>query len=113
MQSLRWLVALALKAGVLRILINGSFVAGAEEPNDVDCVLLLGARYPQDQAAAANELAEGLPFIQLYLQLYLVEQDEYDYFGGEFFATDRDNVRKGPLGDRAMALKNQQQLDNT
>ena len=38
-ESLRWLVQLARRAGALRIVVNGSFDTDKLEPNDVDCVL--------------------------------------------------------------------------
>jgi hypothetical protein len=38
MESLRWLVDLAKRAGVVRLVVNGSCVTYAPEPNDVDCV---------------------------------------------------------------------------
>src|SRR5215510_14039761 len=63
MDSLRWLVDLARRAGVLRIIVNGSFVADVYEPNDVDCVLLIGPDYPADEIAD-QELQQDLPFIQ-------------------------------------------------
>ena len=53
MESLRWLLDLARRAGVIRLIINGSFVTDVFEPNDVDCVLLIGTGFPQDQAAEA------------------------------------------------------------
>ena len=68
MKSLRWLVDLARRAGVLRIVVNGSFVADVWEPNDVDCALLIGPDYPRDPAADA-ELQQGLPFIHADLPL--------------------------------------------
>jgi len=92
MQSLRWLVDLAARAGVQKVVVNGSFVTDVPEPNDVDCALLLGPEYPKDQKAV-DELAEGLPFIQMYL----VEAEGYNYFVEQFYATDRDNVPKGML----------------
>jgi hypothetical protein len=49
-ESLRWLVDSALRAGVERILINGSFVTDVLEPNDVDCVRLVGPGFPIDEA---------------------------------------------------------------
>jgi hypothetical protein len=39
MESVRWMVDLAVRAGVERIVLNGSFVTDIMEPNDVDCVL--------------------------------------------------------------------------
>src|SRR6266852_3509775 len=66
MESLRWLVELAKRAGVRRIVVNGSFVTDVREPNDVDCVLLIGPDFPGDAGAEA-ELLDGLPFINLDL----------------------------------------------
>lgn len=45
MQSLRWLVPIAKRAGVKRLVINGSSVTDIFEPNDVDCVLLIGSDF--------------------------------------------------------------------
>src|SRR2546425_1692587 len=66
MESVRWMVDLAKRAGVERIVLNGSFVTDIIEPNDVDCVLLLGSDFPKDRAAE-SELLKGLPFIDLAL----------------------------------------------
>ena len=89
-ESLRWLVDVARRAGVLRLIINGSFVTDVLEPHDVDCVLLIGAGFPDDQAAEA-ELVAGLPF----LELSLVGQADFDVLVKEFFATDRHSLAKG------------------
>ena len=40
MDSVRWLFDLANRAGVDRLVVNGSFVTDVLEPNDVDCVLV-------------------------------------------------------------------------
>ena len=61
MESLRWLVELADRAGVDRLVINGSSVTDVLESNEVDCVLLIGADFPRD-TAAETELLAGLPF---------------------------------------------------
>lgn len=90
MQSLRWLVDIARRAGVSRIIINGSFVTDVLEPNDVDCVLLTGPGVLTD-AAANDELAAGLPF----LEIQVVEDEGFNYLVQRFFATDRDSVPKG------------------
>ena len=90
MESLRWLVELARRAGVLRIVVNGSFVTDVYEPNDVDCVLLIGTNYPTD-AVADDELQQGLPF----LQAETVMQEAFDYYVNNLFGTDRRNVSKG------------------
>ncbi len=91
-QSLRWLVDLARRAGVLRIIVDGSFVTDVYEPNDVDCVLLIGPSYPNDHAAD-DELQKGLPFIHAEI----VIQEVFDYYRNVLFATDRRNVPKGVI----------------
>lgn len=88
-ESLGWLVDLARRAGVQRLLVNGSFVTDAWEPNDVDCVLLLDTEFC-DQALKA-ELRSGLPF----LQLQLAGQVEFEWLVETFFATDDRWIRKG------------------
>ena len=90
MDSIRWLLDLAKKAGVDRLIINGSFVTDALEPNDVDCVLLTSPDFPHDPDAV-EELVDGLPFISLEL----VEAKEFAILVEEFFATDRDMIPKG------------------
>src|SRR5690242_5992210 len=52
MDSTRWMMDLAIRAGVKRIILNGSFATNIMEPNDVDCVLLVGRGFPKDEAAA-------------------------------------------------------------
>jgi hypothetical protein len=92
MESLRWLVGLARRAGVMRIVVNGSFVADAYEPNDVDCALLIGPEYPRD-SVADMELQLGLPFIQSEL----LTQVAFDYYVDTVFGTDRRGVPKGVI----------------
>jgi hypothetical protein len=92
MESLLWLVALARRAGVQRIVVNGSFVTDRLEPNDVDCVLLIGPEFPRDKAAEA-ELLSGLPF----MNMELVDQEAFEQFTQKTFATDRDLVPKGMI----------------
>ncbi len=89
-ESLRWLIDLARRAGVERVVVNGSFVTDALEPNDVDCVLLIGANNPQE-LEAAEDLHDGLPFIDLHL----VEKSEFELLVTDMFGTDRDLLPKG------------------
>jgi hypothetical protein len=58
----------------------------------VDCVLLIGPNYPNDQSAD-DESQKGLPFIHAET----VTQDAFDYYVNIFFATDRRNVPKGVI----------------
>ncbi len=62
------------------------------EPNDVDCVLLIGPDFPKD-SAAEKELLEGLPF----LDVSLADQADFDYFVDRFFALDRTRQEKGMI----------------
>jgi hypothetical protein len=90
MESLHRLVDQSIRAGVLRIVVNGSFVSQKLEPNDVDCVLLIGPRFPQDATAEAQLLA-GLPFVNMEL----VDAVAFQHFTERTFATDRNMVPKG------------------
>src|SRR5713226_6885715 len=92
MESVRWLVDLARRAGIVRLILNGSFVTEAYEPNDVDCALLLGPDASRDPLAEA-ELAAGLPF----LQIDLVEQKDFDIMIEVVFASDRAAAPKGMI----------------
>jgi hypothetical protein len=90
MQSLRGMIALAVRAGVRRIALNGSFVTDLPEPGRVDCVLLVAPGFPIDPTAG-RELREGLPF----LQASLVDQEVFDYLLNHFFSFDRAQRPKG------------------
>ncbi len=90
MESLRWLVELAKKAGASRLVINGSFVTERPEPNDVDCALLAGPDYPRDREAD-REILGGLPF----LEVALIGEEDFDYLINVVFATDRQHTAKG------------------
>jgi len=92
MESLRWLIDAATRAGVKRVVLNGSFVTDAVEPNDVDCVLLIEAGFPEDAAAEA-ELRMGFPF----LDVQLTEADAFECLVAHFFATDRYFTAKGMI----------------
>ncbi len=89
-ESLCWLVDLAKQAGIERVIVNGSFVTDTLEPNDVDCVLLIGMDYSEDENAA-KMLRDGIPF----LDLQLVEDTEFGLLVNEIFGTDRDLLPKG------------------
>ena len=92
MQSLRWLVDLARRAGVQRIIVNGSFVTEKYEPNDVDCLLLIAPGFPSDTSAEA-ELRRGLPFIHAEL----LEQADLEVMVDTIFARTRYGTHKGMI----------------
>ncbi len=70
MESVRWMIELAVRAGVQRIVLNGSFVTDIIEPNDVDCVLLVAPA-----AIADKEAMNELEVIISYLDISLFDQD--------------------------------------
>ena len=91
MESVRWMIDLAKRAGVQRIILNGSFVTDIIEPIDVDCVLLAA-----DSAVdldAEEELIEGLPF----LAISLVGPEDFDILVNVTYASDRDCISKGMI----------------
>ncbi len=92
MESVRWMVDLAIRAGVQRIVLNGSFVTDIIEPNDVDCVLLFVPGGRRDRAAF-EELQDGLPF----LDMELVGLEDFDGFVDDLFAADRSGMPKGMI----------------
>ena len=92
MESVRWMVELAIRAGAQRIVLNGSFVTDIMEPNDVDCVLLIGRGFPVD-AIAEVELNAGLPFIEMKL----VGQADFDEYVNLTFGSDRMGIPKGMI----------------
>ena len=91
-ESLRWLTDAAIRAGVRRVILTGSFVTDAFEPNDVDCVLLIEAGFPKDPVAE-RELRVGFPF----LDVQFADQDAFQRLVGDFFATDRHSIPKGMI----------------
>lgn len=92
MDSVRWMIDLALRAGVRRIVLNGSFVTDIMEPNDVDCVLLLVPGQSRDKSAI-KQLRNGLPF----LSIVLVDQTDFDDLVNRFFTTDRLGSNNGMI----------------
>lgn len=92
MESLRWLVDLARRAGARRLIVNGSFATDRPEPNDVDCVLLIGPGFPHD-ADAEEELLDGLPFIELKM----VGVEDFALLVERIFASARQAVPKGMI----------------
>jgi hypothetical protein len=85
MESLGWLVELSRRAGVLRLVINGSFTTDAYEPNDVDCALLAATQDLNESITEAEaELRTGLPF----LDIHLVGEEEFVGLINRVFSTD-------------------------
>jgi len=93
MESLHWLLDAVKRSGVERFVINGSFVTDSPEPNDVDCVLLIGDGFP-DNEDAESEILNGYPF----LEIQLVRDHAFRVLIEMIFATDRNGRPKGLVG---------------
>ena len=89
-ESLRWLVELVSVAAVQRFILNGSFTTDVAEPNDVDCVLLIGSDFSGD-SAVDREVFQDIPF----LDVHLLELPDFTFFVENLYATDRFFVPKG------------------
>ncbi|HET6250548.1 MAG TPA: hypothetical protein VFE47_22870 [Tepidisphaeraceae bacterium] len=91
-ESLRWLLPICHRAGISRMLVNGSFVTAREEPMDVDIALLQGPAYSAMSDSAA-EIRQGLPF----LDIKVVNEQDYSFFINSLFVHDRSRVSKGVI----------------
>lgn len=74
-ESLKWATEAAVKAGIARFIVDGSFVDRKADPNDADCILLTHSHYAKD-SAAARELEEGIPYVQM-----IIFENEQDFEG--------------------------------
>ena len=92
MESVRWMVELANRAGVQRIVLNGSFVTDIMEPGDVDCVLLFQPGTRTDPTAF-KALRKGLPF----LDIGLAGPKRFARYVNRLFAEDRFGKSKGMI----------------
>jgi hypothetical protein len=90
MESVRWMVELAVRAGAERIILNGSFVTDIMEPNDVDCVLLFRPGGAID-VEAFKELRAGLPFLDIAIS----RPKRFEQYVTRLFAADRHGTHKG------------------
>ena len=90
MESVRWMVDLAVHAGAERVILNGSFVTDIIEPNDVDCVLLFRPGAPVD-GVVLRELRAGLPF----LDITIARPRRFQQYVNDLFAYDRLGAPKG------------------
>jgi hypothetical protein len=79
------------RAGIVRLILNGSFVTDRRDPRDVDCVLVPGSAFILESDATLA-LRIGLP----YLSLQIAETNEdLDFYVNDLFASDRAGKSKG------------------
>ncbi|MCE9532653.1 MAG: hypothetical protein K8T89_16265 [Planctomycetes bacterium] len=77
--------------GVIRLLVNGSFVTGKLSPNDVYVVILPGSDYPRK-----NQRLDSDDLVWPFLQIIVAADDaDFDAWALRQFATDRGRRSKG------------------
>jgi len=83
----------ARRAGIKRVIVNGSYASTKTSPNDVDVVVLPGADYPRDEMPCSEQEARW-PFLQ-----FLVAADDSDLEAWSIldFGTDRNRHAKGVI----------------
>ena len=82
----------ARRAGVRRLIVDGSFVTKKESPNDVDLVILPGPDYPRWQRRTDDEPEVSWPFLHV---LVAADDDDLERWVSEDFGTDRLQRSKG------------------
>jgi hypothetical protein len=90
MQALHWLIPMCRRAGIVRLILNGSFVTDKHDPGDVDCLLVPGVGFDSNSDATIA-LQIGLP----YLSIQIIETPEDLAYYLKFFGSDRDGRPKG------------------
>jgi hypothetical protein len=91
MSELLQFIEAAKRAGVRRLLVNGSFVTGKLAPNDVDVVFLPGPGYPRHGPKLdSDELV--WPFLQI---IVAADDADFEAWAAKQFSTDRKKRPKG------------------
>lgn len=90
-RELQQFIEWARRAGVRRMIINGSFVTDVAEPNDVDIVILPGLNYPRGETVP-DEPEVAWPFLHV---LVAVDDEDLERWALHDFGTDYDGIRKG------------------
>lgn len=89
-RELQEYIALARRAGVIRLLVNGSYTTATPAPNDVDVVFLLAPEYNQFRRKLRNK-DEHWPFLQV---IAAVSDDDF-FEWAAFFGVGRKGKLKG------------------
>ncbi|HLQ45677.1 MAG TPA: hypothetical protein VK137_13155, partial [Planctomycetaceae bacterium] len=79
------------KAGIARVIVNGSFVTAKVSPIDVDIVVCVGADYPRGQNKLWQDETRW-PFLQIVVA---ADDDDFAAWTNHIFA---DNGRHGKKG---------------
>ncbi len=89
LEFLEW----ARRAGIRRLIINGSYATARPAPNDVDIVMLPGAGYPCDEEPWGEKESQW-PFLQI---LVAADDEDLEAWARDDFGTDRNQREKGVI----------------
>jgi hypothetical protein len=90
-QELLEFIEWARRAGIQRLLINGSYVTAKLVPNDVDIVVLPSSDYPRDEKSCTEEESRW-PFLEIVIA---ADDDDFETWALADFGTDRTQLPKG------------------
>jgi hypothetical protein len=91
MSELVHFIDMAKRAGVSRLMVNGSLVTGKLAPNDVDVVFLPGPDYPRQGSLLDNDELVW-PFLQI---IVAADDADFESWAIKQFSTDRKRRSKG------------------
>jgi hypothetical protein len=90
-QELLDFMAWACRAGIQRVIVNGSYVTAKAAPNDIDIVALPGPEYPREEPAY-TQVTSQWPFLQVFIA---VDEADLEDWALKDFGTDRNRLAKG------------------
>ena len=90
-QELLGFVAWERRAGIIRLVVNGSYVTAKKSSNDVDIVALPGRDYPRAELAF-SQVAMQWPFLQVFIA---ADSQDLEAWALQDFGTDRNQRAKG------------------
>jgi hypothetical protein len=92
-QELLDFIAWARRAGIHRLIVNGSYVTAKSAPNDVDIVVLPGVDYPRRELPI-DQQGSRWPFLQI---LIAADEADLEEWSLNDFGTDRNRNYKGVI----------------
>lgn len=92
-QELLDFFAWARRAGIVRVIVNGSYASAKVAPNDADVFVLPGADYPRNETPCSQHEARW-PFLQIFIA---VDELDLEQWSLHDFGTDRNRRLKGVI----------------
>lgn len=90
-QELIDFIAWARRAGIARVIVNGSYASAKKARNDVDIVALPKPDYPRDELPCSQQESRW-PFLQIFIAVDEIDLEEWSL---RDFGTDRHQRAKG------------------